>query len=103
MADMLTSHEQTILRVDPREATAYGRSWLVKTANSYFRVAHTLNRYFVTKLEHHNGRTRHEAITYPGDSWTGHTLVLQVGAPMILFAADGSGVVRTTTVVEIRS
>jgi hypothetical protein len=93
---------QTIVRVDPRRTTADSGSWLVKTSNSYFRVAFTLGRYFITKLEHHNTGTRHQAITHPGDSWSGHTLVLQVGSPMVLYNTDGSGVVRTTTVLEIR-
>lgn len=102
MADFSITGAESRVRVDPHRSRSDTGSWMVKTTNSYFRVVCALGRYFITKVEHYNGQTRDEAITNPGDSWSGHTLVLQVGYPMVLYSADGSGVVRTTTVLDIQ-
>jgi hypothetical protein len=97
-----TNQTNTVASVDARRTGEDSGAWLVKTTNSYFRVVYALNRYFVTKLEHHNAATRAQAITHPGDSWSGHTLVLRLGVPMVLYNAEGIGVVRTTRVIDIQ-
>jgi hypothetical protein len=86
----------------PERSVAERDAWAVRTVNSTYRVALANGRYFVTKTAQHNQDPLLAAVARAGDSWIGRTLFLQVGLPMTLYDADGRGVVRTSTVLEIR-